>query len=93
MSSSIKHTRGPWEAVHCINRPHTIQIESPEGILAEVFGSSGENAANARLIAAAPDLLYMLRWLAYNAERSGADMGLALDVAKDTIAKATGENL
>ena len=50
-----------------------------------------ESISNARLIAASPDLLEALKHLEHNAHKSGANMGLALDVARAAIAKATGD--
>lgn len=47
--------------------------------------------ANARLIAAAPDLLEALRWMVLRAEEGGYPDGRCLEVARAAIARATGE--
>lgn len=60
-------------------------------VVTDDFDGRGELQANARLIAAAPELLDALTHLEYNARKSGAAMGLALDVARAAIFKATGQ--
>ena len=47
--------------------------------------------AEARKLAAVDDLLEALKHLRHNARASGAEMGLALDVADAAIARALGE--
>lgn len=61
------HTPGPWEAVLDTSVNHG-SIKSPlhESLIAMVdcrYGKIGEPEANARLIAAAPDLLEALEWV------------------------------
>ena len=53
------------------------------------------NAANARLIAAAPDLLAALQTLLIGCESAGHDTGIswAKEQARDAIARATGADL
>ena len=86
-----KHTRGPWsiEAVKDYMRPHDTGIDSeiPESI------------ANARLIAAAPDLLEALRGLLRETKaknpnpKVGKDFSLLvyIEAASKAIAQAEGE--
>ena len=50
-----------------------------------------ELAANARLIAAAPDLLEALKWMVLRTEEGGYPDGKCLEEARAAIAKATGE--
>lgn len=91
-----KHTPGPWIA--CDNNGYSIwRVTSPEyraesasRTIAEVVGDSAETEANARLIAAAPEMYEALRHLAHNARASGAEMGLALVVAYDVLNKIEG---
>lgn len=59
--NSSKHTPGPWEVLHCGIDSETILVQSGDGL--EICTTIGEQmglpeeAANARLIAAAPDML------------------------------------
>lgn len=87
-----KHTPGPW---HCIN--DSIGTESFE--IATVWNPKEsrnlyrEKRANARLIAAAPELLEALNELAngYSGNRWDVGIALRLKKARAAIAKATGE--
>jgi hypothetical protein len=62
-----KHTPGPWTA--CDNNGYSIwrvtsfgyRANSASRTVAEVVGDSAETEANARLIAAAPETLELLR--------------------------------
>lgn len=84
------HTPGPWAAnpdglIHAgKNRLHIAQ--------AATIGMGHAAAANARLMAAAPDLLAALQKLVRAIDRAPANFadGLA-DQAREVIAKATGE--
>lgn len=89
--SEKKHTPGPWK----IKQPERFECDAYIGAegnggyrIANCFGPDTE--ANARLIAIAPELLDALIHLEHNARKSGADMGLALDVARAAITKAQG---
>ena len=93
-----KHTPGPWE-VDQIDQS-TIQIKAAGVIVAEVCSGStftrlsDEQQANARLIAAAPELLASLREAlkVVDAYRrvSGGDGDITAMNARAAIAKATG---
>ena len=102
---AMKHTPGPWEVA---DLPHSIVVrtESPNKTPygASRYAAIGgfdrsdpdqldEALANARLIAAAPDLLKALKWLAVCVKRPGPHMDAvaALEKADAAIAKATGE--
>ena len=79
--SEQKHTIGPWVA-NCDIYPVMVYRESEE---MEFVANTGESKANARLIAAAPDLLTALEyaiWAHPELEKSKTVM--------DAIAKATG---
>lgn len=80
MSESNKFTPGPWLIIPGgdeWNQGRIATIEpAPETMLeinywtvAEVNNRRHESAANARLIAAAPDLLYALEQMIYNEEQ------------------------
>lgn len=88
---SAKHTPGPW-------RVHNLRVEPPPDpqranggwTVAQVYGPDAE--ANARLIAAAPELLEALAWFVdpNNDSPTLDEFDAAVDVARLAIAKATG---
>ena len=97
---SAKHTPGPWLTDR--NNAHTGQIATVYHCIgndwieiwtdkwAETGLGEGEQEANARLIAAAPELLDALIELAdCGAEAWGEDRP-CVRIARDAIAKATG---
>ena len=101
MSSKTQHTAGPWHS----QRPHGSDIpvwgvdEKSRGCVALVNMSAEratEAAANARLIAAAPEMYEALKALhACHRAFSGSDAWTMLDdearaAAEATIAKAEG---
>lgn len=78
-----KHTPGPW---HVANG---VQIRSARDQIAKVWSMrNGEGNANARLIAAAPELLASLQVLV---ENGGIGPESMFDDAREAIFKATGE--
>lgn len=91
----VQHTRGPWHAGHTFvaaqlaifaDRRHIANVGS-------VFGRDDDEArANARLIAAAPDLALTLAWLLGLVEKPPADydeqIGLAIAAAHLALEKA-----
>lgn len=59
-----KHTPGPWYCVDTSNHAHDYRLLAANGVplpLNVVANDHSEQRANARLIAAAPDLLAALR--------------------------------
>lgn len=74
-----KHTPGPWEIIHTEKNPgkvDQIHVGKPDYTVCRVM-AYGENAmANARLIAAAPDLLKALKDLV---ERCDGEEGIQAD--------------
>lgn len=105
---SAQHTPGPWQARgshKCDDFGIVVQNDAAEGgwmVVAECFSDlrrSGERAveeaaANARLIAAAPDLLDALERLSAQCDRlrmPGQPMSDAEKNAHAAIAKATGQ--
>lgn len=92
-----KHTPGPWTYVGFgVVQPLSPQANGQK-ITTQCFGPDSE--ANARLIAAAPDLLAACHALMRaevmqtEGKRDGATMGqisLAIDAARAAIAKAKG---
>jgi len=99
---TAKHTPGPWIAHYCPEDGGEYSIHASNGIhVALSIGGTKSEAANARLIAAAPELLEALQE-AENAladyiptiERTGASLNYGHSVlkkARAAIAKATGE--
>lgn len=84
-----KHTPGPW-GVYLNNDTNQFEIFHDEGrgfghMLARVEGEKGRFAANARLIAAAPDLLEALQDIV---ARNEIQNWFNLDKARAAIAKA-----
>lgn len=100
--SEQTHTPGPWFT----SQPHgTIYIEARlrGSTLQEVAScgpteTEGQREANARLIAAAPDLLAALRYTLDTLAHCAADKGYsgmqakAARMANDAIAKAGGQS-
>lgn len=95
------HTPGPWQ----VNRKYKMSVETcadGQGInlIAECsdpdgFRTSGEDQANARLIAAAPELLAALEVITACVDRNGGSVRTitpeAIIQARAAIAKARGE--
>lgn len=100
---SAKHTPAPWnDGLH--HQGH-LAIQSDNGRLVALCGAMArndeqlENLANARLIAAAPDLLNALLRIQARADygkdnpRKQTDVLFdILELSRDVIAKAIGEN-
>ena len=90
-----KHTKGPWIAVgRRVEHPND-RIPDICSCIPEDFGQEGrsdeEACANARLIAAAPDMLHAL-WVArLSVKHGGAFCEEVLDIINDAITLATGE--
>ena len=93
----MTHTPGPWKSSNCEDmRGHT-QISMPGGSGANVY-SMGDSAAvqkaNARLIAAAPELLgqlkFVLDWIEGQQSIGEIHKGLDFPAVRAAIAKAEG---
>tara|TARA_R110000868_G_scaffold11327_1_gene55435 strand:- start:504 stop:803 length:300 start_codon:yes stop_codon:yes gene_type:complete len=94
----MSHTPGPWTAVEQFDENSEslgILIESPIDDIVRIRDLSHETFANARLIAAAPDLLAALRqadaWVAMYHNEPGHDAAsrCMTDVIRAAIARAT----
>lgn len=96
---ATKHTPGPWTANKVTGL--VTPTNNPDKDICHAFGQRnlGEGEANARLIAAAPDLLSivdeLLRW-AESVEGTSVSAGVVRDgeifcAARAAIARATGE--
>lgn len=94
----MAHTPGPWSNVA---KEHLDDPSCPEflircgtGYVATVDSSRDENTDNARLIAAAPDLLEAVQKALNFIENTEGEMGEALscgDCLRAAIARAKGE--
>ena len=90
------HTQGPWTLRPVTNVPHvTAWVDGPDGApVADIKMRQREQSDdNARLIAAAPDLLIALTTMVMNYEDAygdeGADAPESVKAAKVAIRKAT----
>jgi hypothetical protein len=88
------HTPGPWKIERHIH--HEIQIKDKDGWqICQMYDSAPPDIDNARLIAAAPELLETLERIiaTHDASCAGPECGIAgIDKARATIAKARGES-
>ena len=89
-----KHTPGPWHiGVRTFHAGRDVYVPKgePVAVADDAITATPEAEANARLIAAAPDMLAALRELVVN--NMGHPKGITvpqLDKARAAIAKATG---
>jgi hypothetical protein len=93
-----KHTPGPWQ----VHGSHIYTADPERALLAQVFNSGSKASdyplqANARLIAAAPELLEALKDALFHVANQGdigVDQWLACErKARAAIAKAEGEKV
>lgn len=88
----MNHTPGPWEVVRFSDEPNPVII-GPNGDerITTVSGNQ-DDAANARLIAAAPEMLAMLKAAndAFYVQGTRKALQSALDGSRDLIRKAEG---
>jgi len=93
----MKHTKGPWKC-NPLDRAHNFKILPKEY---ETPVSTDEALANARLIAAAPDLYVQLKvaqkWIEFAKEhcglstKAGGDWHIDQDNIRKALAKAEGK--
>lgn len=99
---TTKHTPGPWsvtKAKHGVDMSHyVVALATPDRndralVVHAEQGDDGQGDANARLIAAAPELLEALEWAlrAMEARNPLWAEGERFVAARATIAKAKGE--
>lgn len=89
------HTSGPWTIAK--HSPKLVKVESAKRVICDAFAGTTEDEANARLIAAAPELLAALIAFRESGPSGGKDFaqwhqsyGPAIELARAAIAKATG---
>lgn len=91
-----KHTPGPWMVGKHTNDYYQCEVHSYNFEIATCWNHGGtiqeEMKANARLIAAAPELLYQLKRIVdyYSQDKDGWESPIFKD-CYDVIKKATGE--
>lgn len=85
---SAKHTPGEWY-VHPTEEPTAIMAGDYYVATAHAIGWTGDHAANAALISAAPEMLEALRYIV-GWKATGWDPEKARDMARLAIRKATG---
>ncbi len=90
------HTPGPWtiEIDHSCDEAEFIRTEFDGEMfdIATLSNESGNVNSNARLIAAAPDLLAALRSIIESSDANcGDSLANAISAARAAIARATGE--
>jgi hypothetical protein len=97
---TAQHTPGPWVAdlntypvmvrSQAETWPLVDELGNEEGRAGVFIANTADNKANARLIAAAPELLMALREIAasYPATEEGEVLA---GIARDAVIKATGE--
>lgn len=101
MTEQTEHTPGPWKYAHVTDHAYAVDIpdyEDEPGTGQTIYLN---DAANARLIAAAPDLLAALEALTGvhdDDHRRGVSLPIAFDApiveaARDAIARATGQEV
>ena len=100
--STAKHTEGPWDCEAEYANPKLLPFQADKPVqtimgndgdvayLANWHNDNTEREANARLIAAAPELLEALRELvsAHDLKMGRSAVEVRLAIAKDAIAKA-----
>lgn len=101
MSTNVKqktqHTPGPWYIVNSLNPNHSFEIFGADGYHVARFEKDGieTELANARLIAAAPELLEACKEMVRHLEETDFDVcgtpDSLMNKWKAAIAKATGE--
>jgi hypothetical protein len=95
----MSHTPGPWRTDrndihsgqisvvhHCVGNDW-VEVWSPDATAAD----EKEMEANARLIAAAPELLEALESMVEMVEMNGFGKAYAMDISRAAIAKAKGD--
>ena len=92
--TKTQHTPGPWEVRarrdDQVNGGtyRSLYSQNPGGWLGDIRAGSGEEDANARLIAKAPEMLELLKEFAYGDNRA---IGDAVSEAWRLIAETEGE--
>lgn len=87
MNAQTKHTAGPWE----VQGNNIVATKGNVDVAVICYSGehfTGEDKANARLIAAAPELLDALRWIVDSYLPDGTVAAQTVENARAAIAKA-----
>lgn len=90
----MKHTPGPWGCIDTSNHAHDYRLTKPDGSTLPLHveaNDHSEQRANARLIAAAPDLLEALKYVLEDDGLVPRATAATRAVVRAAITKATGE--
>ena len=85
------HSRGPWKAVQPKHDPQAWDVCTENGGVLAKLVWGGEGGANARLMAAAPDLLHALDCILWRHAEDEYIPTEFWDMAKEAVAKAKGD--
>jgi hypothetical protein len=88
MKHTTEHTTGPW---HVDNKGTEPKISSQDWFIAALFSIHHETEANARLLAAAPDMLEALLGLQEFAEQQVTDLCADIQEGGRWIAESKAE--
>jgi hypothetical protein len=94
-TKQVAHTPGPWDAVSSAGLLRDVEAVGHIGVAGAMGRTREEQEANARLIAAAPELLAIVRRFvalpsgAWHPERHAAEEAELIREARSTIARAT----
>lgn len=98
MTITTQHTPGPWKYGQESIDPEWWIVTLPGGLVVANVNAHANQEANARLIAAAPDLLEILQWITRCVSINGPVNTKAYIISDErmaaahaAIAKATGE--
>lgn len=91
---SAKHTPGPWEAVHPEGDSNALDVYPVGNRHYKIMHGKWGGMADARLVAAAPDLLDMVKALIapLDPDEDHADVEALYARAEELIAKAEGRS-
>lgn len=94
-TQTVKHTPGPWKAELRDGMKTISSHEEPYTIICKPHHAGGDVEANARLIAAAPELLEALEDLTFHVMNNSIPFSVLqekIKKAQQAIAKAEGNN-
>lgn len=89
----MEHTPGPWHSEWQYEGKGSLEVYGPEGqCVATVRQGADKHTANVRLIAAAPELLHVLKTFVHASQHGGVSVADHIEQFIVAIAKAEGRN-